>query len=298
MDYGYNSNQQQDFSTADTSKTVVNDKTAECEIDLIKDSHKNLTEMLEPKPGTTSPFNEMKTSEPRWERQRNRSHPIEELDNMHNRQLKKMRPIDSMKRYIQDNYKDLDIIKLYQRFCCGKTRKLFKLSVKTAVESLFNGSNDQSAKNWCQSMIDNDYPFCQDGKSMMYWNLRLEGAMELKKQSTITSMKNSILDSLITSTAESSTSNKEQDKMLFGNASHGAIKLNNCENLTKKEKYTMGLCLNSILNLADETEDSQKQLFSDGRWNLLKAKHMKSKAFHLYYYFHISDLILFTPIAG
>ncbi|KAG0164511.1 hypothetical protein DFQ30_009850 [Apophysomyces sp. BC1015] len=85
--YGFNCNQQQDLPTVDTSKTVVNDKTAECEIDLIKDAHKNLTEMLAPKHGTTSRFNEMKTSEPRWERQRNRTRSIEELDNMQSRQL-------------------------------------------------------------------------------------------------------------------------------------------------------------------------------------------------------------------
>ncbi|KAG0191189.1 hypothetical protein DFQ28_000792 [Apophysomyces sp. BC1034] len=66
MDYGYNCNQQQGFATADTSKTVINDKTAECEIDLIKDAHEDLTEMLAPKSGTTSLFDEMKTSEPRW----------------------------------------------------------------------------------------------------------------------------------------------------------------------------------------------------------------------------------------
>ncbi|KAG0178145.1 hypothetical protein DFQ29_003873 [Apophysomyces sp. BC1021] len=68
-----------------TSKTVVNDKTAEHEIDLIKDAHKNLTEILAPKPGTISGFNEGRTSEPRWGRQRNRTLPIAELDNMHNR---------------------------------------------------------------------------------------------------------------------------------------------------------------------------------------------------------------------
>ncbi|KAG0183354.1 hypothetical protein DFQ28_008846 [Apophysomyces sp. BC1034] len=87
MDYGYNCTQQQDLSTIDTSKTVVNDKIAECEIDLIKDAHKNLAKILAPKPGSTSRFNEMKTLSRDGERQRNRTCPKEELDNKHNRQL-------------------------------------------------------------------------------------------------------------------------------------------------------------------------------------------------------------------
>ncbi|CAO3596082.1 unnamed protein product [Absidia cylindrospora] len=86
----------------------------------------------------------------------------------------------------------------------------------------------------------------------------------------------------------SRTTTKEQDLILFGDESigtmikkHGALQFNNYQDLTKKQKYTMGLCLNSILNLADDTEDGQKQLFSPNEWSSLKAKLMKTKSIHL-----------------
>ncbi|CAO3677550.1 unnamed protein product [Rhizopus stolonifer] len=74
----------------------------------------------------------------------------------------------------------------------------------------------------------------------------------------------------------------EKDEVLFRSSSVGTIIKNFAEkhfgeyqDLNNKQKYVIGLSLNSIIDLCDETVDSQKELFEESEWEVLKNKFRK-----------------------
>lgn len=54
--------------------------------------------------------------------------------------------------------------------------------------------------------------------------------------------------------------------------SHGKRNFDNYTKLKTLEKNNMNLCLNGILDLTNNMEGGQKELFSNDEWNQLKIK--------------------------
>lgn len=65
----------------------------------------------------------------------------------------------------------------------------------------------------------------------------------------------------------------ERDNLLFNGVCVGTLLKNHAErqvsiynHLNNKEKPVVSLCQNSIIDLSDETNDSQRRFFSDEQW--------------------------------
>jgi len=75
----------------------------------------------------------------------------------------------------------------------------------------------------------------------------------------------------------------DADSLLFDGVSvgttikrHGEALAGRYEELNNKQKHAAGLCLNSIIDLSDESADSQRRFFSDEEWAMMKSKYQFS----------------------
>lgn len=75
----------------------------------------------------------------------------------------------------------------------------------------------------------------------------------------------------------------EADSLLFDGVSvgttikrHGEALAGWYKELNNKQKHVAGLCLNSIIDLSDESADSQRRFFSDEEWVMMKSKYQFS----------------------
>ncbi|KAL9536605.1 hypothetical protein MBANPS3_012520 [Mucor bainieri] len=73
----------------------------------------------------------------------------------------------------------------------------------------------------------------------------------------------------------------EVDRLKFNGVSVGTTLKRQGEALARmyndldnKQKHVAGLCLNSMIDLSDETMDSQRRLFSADEWNIIKDKYL------------------------
>ncbi|KAI7863862.1 hypothetical protein BDF14DRAFT_1840574 [Spinellus fusiger] len=77
----------------------------------------------------------------------------------------------------------------------------------------------------------------------------------------------------------------EYDSILFDNSSVGTILKNAAEHqffvykdLSDKQQHVIGMSLNSIIDISDETKDSQKQYFTETQWRTIKSTYKTKKS--------------------
>lgn len=140
-----------------------------------------------------------------------------------------------------------------------------------------------------------------------YWLLRSEAVNTLKNRlldSTLNSQAITHAASSITSAARKVnivsrmkrknelTEKFVRDSLVFAGTSVGTLLKNHGErqlpkyaDLSLKEKHVVGMCLNSTIDLSDETRDGQRRFFTDDQWkemNKLYSLNLKHKKYHDY----------------
>lgn len=88
------------------------------------------------------------------------------------------------------------------------------------------------------------------------------------------------------------TQKSERDSMVFAGTTvgtllknHGERQLSNYANLSFMEKHVVGMCLNSVIDLSNESQDSQRRFFTASQWKEMKKKYsVKSKHHKVPYY--------------
>ncbi|KAI8644927.1 hypothetical protein BD408DRAFT_412729 [Parasitella parasitica] len=208
-----------------------------------------------------------------------------------------------MEEYIIENYQDFDPIICFNSMKYQTTRGLAEAEFESVINNLRN-NEDLSVRliKWCKNVVENDFNVIKTNEALVYWELKTKAREEitkslnkaeesLSKRELIEIEKKNVLKTVrdkmtlvnkLKRKAETieAASQEEQDPVLFGSKSVGTILKNAGENeskrfwsLNKKEQYMISLCLNSILDLSDERESSQKLLFTDEEWKLIAGQY-------------------------
>ncbi|ORX44598.1 hypothetical protein DM01DRAFT_1411273 [Hesseltinella vesiculosa] len=189
-----------------------------------------------------------------------------------------------VKAYIAENYTNLDLIKIYNVLFSTTPRELAEQSVRQVIEELCLDENE-NVSEWASKMKDNKYQILNNPQCHAYWSLRRKAEAEAEgiaalQLKAIESVSSTLVSSSSLDTEQLTIKPSiEQDKIYFGGESPATIiKKQGIKLLNDNTPgFVRNLCLNSILDLADNSQHSQRQFFTDQEWDLLKRKFLKMK---------------------
>ncbi|GAN05285.1 hypothetical protein MAM1_0086d04755 [Mucor ambiguus] len=141
-----------------------------------------------------------------------------------------------------------------------------------------------------------NYEVLNTDEALSYWEMRnksrnqlntnlfhaeLDAAVSSRLLAVSSSMQRKV-SNITRMKRKAETPKMEADSLLFDGVSVGSTIKRHGEalagrhKLNNKQKYVAGLCLNSIIDLSDESADSQRRFFSDEEWAMMKSKYQFS----------------------
>ncbi|CEP13882.1 hypothetical protein [Parasitella parasitica] len=197
-----------------------------------------------------------------------------------------------MNQFIAQHYQNFDPIKFLEATCSTVSRELATYKFESAIDQLSSSeSSSEALRRWCANVKKSNYEILHTDEALAYWTMRskctriliqnlncseTETAAATRALASTSSMQSKL--TRITSMKRKAEEPKyEVDRLKFNGVSVGTTLKRQGEALSRmysdldnKQKHVAGLCLNSMIDLSDETMDGQRRLFSADEWNVIK----------------------------
>ncbi|RCH92125.1 hypothetical protein CU098_008801, partial [Rhizopus stolonifer] len=157
-----------------------------------------------------------------------------------------------------------------------------------------SASASEALSNWCRRVKEYNYEVINTDEALAYWTLRnkmtvahntslrcseIEYAVSKRALATATSIKKKATR-ITMMKRQAEIPKHEVDGLKFNDISvgttikrHGEFCAKTYHELNKKQQHVAALCLNSIIDLSDQTKDGQRYLFTDEQWEKIKEKY-------------------------
>ncbi|KAG2191189.1 hypothetical protein INT47_005850 [Mucor saturninus] len=204
-----------------------------------------------------------------------------------------------MEDYIVENFQSFDPVSFFEINCSDLSQERAESSFEEAIESLcLATTKPYNVVMWCKKVKEDNYAILNTDQTLVYWTHRENKTEKLLKAYTSARNRRIVRESIDLSSKQVNNTltrvaamkrkveeekRVEKHQLQVNGVCVGTTLKNKAEDLVRnynslncKAKHVVGMSLNSIIDLSDDSSQSQKQYFSEEEWDHIK-EHYRTK---------------------